>query len=676
MEYVDEAIRALPELQKNVVVGHFLEHRTHAAIAQDLGVTRQAVSYRLNQGVKSIREHLRRKGVDIPIARLGAMLLANLSEAAPASLLTSLSKVGLTGIVNGHPHAAPMTVKTPVRSAWAVAVVVVCTVLIAWVGMANWPQSDSPKTSGAGTAPAAARSSGGVSPATPSPGPADDTPDSASLSPKPEGLHEATPVRALKPLGSYEGIVVDTSDKPISGAAVRAMGADVSGHTQSNSDGTFRLEVQTFSDALAAEVIGEDGDSVPFTVVALKGGYQQIRRDKGLGLGDFPIRLILGHAGAIRGKVVREDTGEPIPNFMVRMTNAYGIPGWDDPWTSYASADGTFELPTRSNVSLFQVRARGCVTEMVELQAPEGEITTDVVIALKPGREVQGIVLDGRTGEPVSGAQIGVGRGHFHRWKTENYPFAAESGADGRFVLTDCPASAQVSLIAYHPDYAPECIVDYEPNESETLTVRLSHGHRLAGQIMSGHTAFPRPLVLITNAFGEAFDSLATSPELLVYEEIGDIAGDGSFEFPGVPKGRYRVSIKYIAGFPRQYEGVLGERFPIRAWATVESDRETFLPIDFDSWGFVSGAVAFEGESQPVSVSLYDRRYPREPLFYTDEGHAGDFALNENGTFLFGSVPPGAYTIQAVAHSAPKQILVEHAMLSEGADLHFDLVFK
>jgi hypothetical protein len=42
----------------------------------------------------------------------------------------------------------------------------------------------------------------------------------------------------------------------------------------------------------------------------------------------------------------------------------------------------------------------------------------------------------------------------------------------------------------------------------------------------------------------------------------------------------------------------------------------------------------------------------------------------------FGSIPPSAYTIQAVARGAPEQILLEHAMLSEGADLHFDLVFK
>jgi hypothetical protein len=117
MEYVDEAIRALPEPQQNVVVGHFLEYRTHAAIAEDLGITRQAVSHRLNQGVTSIREYLRRKGVDIPIALLGVMLLANTSESAPASLLSSLSKVGLSGTVNGHPHAAPMTVKTPVTFA-------------------------------------------------------------------------------------------------------------------------------------------------------------------------------------------------------------------------------------------------------------------------------------------------------------------------------------------------------------------------------------------------------------------------------------------------------------------------------------------------------------------------------------------------------------------------------
>ena len=79
---------------------------------------------------------------------------------------------------------------------------------------------------------------------------------------------------------------------------------------------------------------------------------------------------------------------------------------------------------------------------------------------------------------------------------------------------------------------------------------------------------------------------------------------------------------------------------------------------------------------QGVRISLFDRRYPEEPLFCTDDGQGDDFVLNEDGAFIFGSVPPGAYTIHAVTPGHPERSVTEHATLDAGSDLHFDLVFE
>ena len=54
---VDEAIAALPEQQRRLVVAHFLEGRTHREIGEALGLPRTTVSSRLSQGVALVRRH-------------------------------------------------------------------------------------------------------------------------------------------------------------------------------------------------------------------------------------------------------------------------------------------------------------------------------------------------------------------------------------------------------------------------------------------------------------------------------------------------------------------------------------------------------------------------------------------------------------------------------------------
>lgn len=96
-ELVDEAIAALPDKQRDVVVAHYLEGKTHDAIARELGVSRPAVTQRVQAGVAGIRAALGKRGVAVPLAALGALLANGAASAAPVALAAQLAKIALSG---------------------------------------------------------------------------------------------------------------------------------------------------------------------------------------------------------------------------------------------------------------------------------------------------------------------------------------------------------------------------------------------------------------------------------------------------------------------------------------------------------------------------------------------------------------------------------------------------
>ncbi|HOD50615.1 MAG TPA: sigma-70 family RNA polymerase sigma factor [Candidatus Hydrogenedentes bacterium] len=97
-ELIDEAIADLPYRLRRPLVGHFLEGKTHQAIARELGVSRPAVTQRIDRGIREIRKGLVRRGVPITASALAALFRANLAEATtvPASLSAGLGKLALS----------------------------------------------------------------------------------------------------------------------------------------------------------------------------------------------------------------------------------------------------------------------------------------------------------------------------------------------------------------------------------------------------------------------------------------------------------------------------------------------------------------------------------------------------------------------------------------------------
>ncbi len=97
-DFVDEAIEELPEKLRVALVAHFIEDQTHECIAKREGVSRAAVTQRIQRGIENIRRALKRRGIPVTSTALGAMLATEKALAVPSSLTASLGKLAIVGM--------------------------------------------------------------------------------------------------------------------------------------------------------------------------------------------------------------------------------------------------------------------------------------------------------------------------------------------------------------------------------------------------------------------------------------------------------------------------------------------------------------------------------------------------------------------------------------------------
>ena len=97
--FVDEAIANLPDNLRIPVVEFFLNDRSQMEIANEFGVSRQTVTYRIGKGVDAIRKALRKRGIVIGASAITALLHGHMAEAAvlPPSLAGYLGRLDLAG---------------------------------------------------------------------------------------------------------------------------------------------------------------------------------------------------------------------------------------------------------------------------------------------------------------------------------------------------------------------------------------------------------------------------------------------------------------------------------------------------------------------------------------------------------------------------------------------------
>lgn len=135
----------------------------------------------------------------------------------------------------------------------------------------------------------------------------------------------------------------------------------------------------------------------------------------------FALGLLPGSVGAarpddrleVRGKVVDDETGEPVPRFIVQGGRAdpqdpkQFVWGFTEGRTESANPEGAFSEVLGPEKGWWKrVIAPGYQPQPITNRPYDGENgTIDVVIRLKRGREVAGRVLDHR-GRPIAGASV------------------------------------------------------------------------------------------------------------------------------------------------------------------------------------------------------------------------------------------------------------------------------
>jgi len=135
--HVDRAIASLSEKLRLPLTLQFLQQRTQADIAAELGVSQPTVCRRIEKGLATLRARLRKAGVVASLALLISLLTERTAVAMPETVSIALGKMAMTGIgpSTGTGVATAATFKAQILMAGAVAAAVASTI-------AFWPQDE------------------------------------------------------------------------------------------------------------------------------------------------------------------------------------------------------------------------------------------------------------------------------------------------------------------------------------------------------------------------------------------------------------------------------------------------------------------------------------------------------------------------------------------------------
>ena len=356
---VDESIAGLTDEERLPIVEHYLEGRTQESIARDLGVTRKAVSYRIQKGIEKIRRDLRRRGVDAPTGLLLARLPDLATQTAtkiPPSVEASLQKIAISGSALRRGAAASGARSTASLSTLRVAAML--TLAVATVGAAGWFLSRAHDEKRAAEHPALANAAEG------------DSSDTMSENSEEESLAQENELAlnadsAGEPAPSEEppaedketstatawtGRVVDGDGNPLAGARVLlSRHFELGDRTHMELYGHRTLDAGHWSVARTQEVLcDEDGrfrfeNVEPFgsaEICAHAEGFVSARKGYGFQkAADFQVDedliLVLEAGKDVAGRVL-DPKGEPIADGVVSIYHSYNDEGY--------SAGGGFDL--------------------------------------------------------------------------------------------------------------------------------------------------------------------------------------------------------------------------------------------------------------------------------------------------------------------------------------------
>jgi RNA polymerase sigma-70 factor (ECF subfamily) len=105
--YVDEALNAVQEPTRSLLIRHFLQGVPQTDLAKELSTSPATISRRIKTGVEQLQEQLRKKGVYVGVAALACFCMGNTTEAAPTAFLSELGKMNLVASLRSPINPVP-----------------------------------------------------------------------------------------------------------------------------------------------------------------------------------------------------------------------------------------------------------------------------------------------------------------------------------------------------------------------------------------------------------------------------------------------------------------------------------------------------------------------------------------------------------------------------------------
>jgi protocatechuate 3,4-dioxygenase beta subunit len=447
---------------------------------------------------------------------------------------------------------------------------------------------------------------------------------------------------ALRKECSIAGRVVDEAGKPVPGARVaiprelgmrRLMrlgrGAFRTAETKTAPDGTFSLR--------------RLGPEPGITLEATKSGYAAgrktgIRLKTGEALKG--VSVVLRQGLVARGRVVDAE-GKPIAGAEVRSARAErgrrgnfafvrGF-GQEEKPDAVSVADGGFVL-RGLEAARYQVSAS---KEGLLAKAPA---TVDVVekgeneippIVLEAGVAIAGAVRNVK-GEPVPDAQIFVA--------SEGSPPPGSTDPNGRFRIAGLPSGRPVMFFVSAPGYAQRQSNATPP--AENLTITLDTAATVRGRVEDAESKSPLADFSISRSESSSGGGGMVIRFGSAREARSFHAGDGSFELPGVPPGRWTFRAEAAGYRSAEVSGV-----EVAAGETKEG-----VVLSLKRGGSLSGRVIESARGAPVANASVSWR--------ASGGGAGfgfrfgpdaqqQTTSDADGRFSFDSLPEGKVTLEA-----------------------------
>jgi len=657
LDAVARQVEALPDNLREVVLLHYFEGLKCREIGERLDLNTNAVVKRLSRGREVLGGRLLREwgeGARTDNVSIQRVMGAIVALPKPDWQMQAASMATGGGNIGGGQYTI-WRLTVPAGAVKEGAIVVIASVLS---GLLLFQHFRSPEE---GTHTAVSQHRAMASPAEPSSGPprkvdvgGDD--GDGTYAATPAALRApATPARPRVEVGFVAGRVFDQDGHPMRDARLWAesyAGSRLGGAAATNPNGDFRINVT----AGAEETVGKL-QSLMIEVSCSKPGYGPMYRRVALNTSHQEFHLL--RAAALEGTVIDARTRHPIGEFGWRIERPRGGDTWpgvgtrtyNSEWREVRSKTGSFRADDEHGIVAVSILADGYAGARVPVEVPLGSSASGLVIALEPGQQLTGVVLDRTARHPLAGVSVGVRPDPslaFFRHHTK-------SDKDGNFSFRDMPTAVPITLTA-NQFGSGSVSVTLSPGElSEPVEIYLGGGAQISGMVR--YRGAP-PRRISEGRYGVVYVRGTTEGS----SEVGSgaIQSDGSYIVTGLSDGWYTVNAWFIKG-DRGREGMSQYRL-----TEVREGRDVVFDIDGESEGGRI-EVALDGleGALPLRFDLISMAVP-EAVVSSQVGADVRRYEEVDPALHFGWIEPGFYRLRATDPGTGAVLFEESVSVSEG----------